>query len=83
MKKLGFLILTAAGSVAVYEYLRKIGVTDQITGQLKRAVGSVTEDRSLQAEGLFETGKGKTKEFFQDAKSVADDVIDDIKNEFK
>ena len=79
MKKLGLLLLTAAGSVAIYEYLKKVGVTDQITGHIKRVVGSATDDVGMQAEGLFESGKGKTKSVFHDAKEAVEDAIDDLK----
>lgn len=82
MKKLGLLVLTAAGSIAIYEYLKKVGLTDQITGQIKRTIGSATNDRKMQAEGLFDSGKGRTKEFFHDAKEAVDDVVNDIKNDF-
>lgn len=83
MRKLTALFITAAGSVAIYEYLRKIGVTDQINGKVKSAIGSVTKDRSLEVEGLFDTGKGKTKEFLHDAKTTAEEVLDDIKDDFE
>lgn len=81
MKKLGILVLTAAGSIAIYEYLKKVGLTDQITGQIKRTIGSATGDTGMQVEGLFDSGKGKTKEFFQDAKESVNDVVNDIKRE--
>lgn len=79
MKKLGLLLLTAAGSVAIYEYLKKVGVTDQITGRIKRVVGSATDDVGMQAEGLFESGKGKTKSVLHDAKEAVEDAVEDLK----
>ena len=78
MKRLGLMLLTAAGSVAIYEYLKKVGVTDEITGRIKRIVGSATDDVGMQVEGLFDTGKGKAKSAFNDAKEAVEDVVEDL-----
>lgn len=74
MKKLLGVILTAAGSIATFEFLRKKGVVDEVSGKIKQNVGALTKDRKMQAEGLFEEGKGHVKGFVDDVKHAVDDL---------
>lgn len=86
MKKLGLVALGAigaVGAVALYEYLRREGVVDQVKGEAKRYAGSATNDRKLEAEGMLDVGKGKTREVVEDVKDAAKDTVKDIKDAFK
>lgn len=78
MKKFGLVVLTAVGSVAAYEYARKQGWIDQLSGEVKRSVGKVTEDPSLQIKGFFQSKRGEVKEAVSDVKEAVEDVVEDI-----
>ena len=43
------------------------GVADQVKGRVKDAVGGLTDDGSLQAEGKWDKTKGKVREKFGQA----------------
>ncbi len=40
------------------------GITEQVKGRIKDAVGGLTDDGSLQAEGKWDKTKGKVREKF-------------------
>jgi uncharacterized protein YjbJ (UPF0337 family) len=49
------------------------GTADKVKGIMKDAVGKITGDREMQAEGKFDKAKGE-------AHNVAGDVKDAVKN---
>lgn len=79
MRKLLFTAAVVAGSVAAFEYLRRKGVVDELSGKAKRTMGDLADDTGMKVEGLYEEGKGKVKEFFHDTKEAAKDAADDAK----
>ncbi|MHB1122395.1 MAG: CsbD family protein [Ramlibacter sp.] len=46
------------------------GVTNQVTGKIKEAVGKATDDQSLRAKGAARDAKGKLQEKVGDAKEA-------------
>ncbi len=52
------------------------GKTDQVKGQVKEAVGSLTGDRDLESEGKADRRAGETKERVEHAKDKVEEVID-------
>lgn len=46
------------------------GVTNQVTGKVKEAVGKATDDHSLRAKGAARDVKGKLQEKMGDAKEA-------------
>ena len=52
------------------------GKTDQVKGQVKEAVGSLTGDKDLESEGKADRRAGETKEKVADAKDKVEGVID-------
>jgi uncharacterized protein YjbJ (UPF0337 family) len=44
-------------------------LTDKIRGRLKQLVGSLSGDRTKQAEGMVEEAKGKAKQTVEDIKN--------------
>jgi uncharacterized protein YjbJ (UPF0337 family) len=52
------------------------GKTDQVKGQVKEAVGSLTGDEDLESEGKADRRVGETKEKVADAKDKVEEVID-------
>ena len=55
------------------------GKTDQVKGQVKEAVGSLTGDKDLESEGKADRRAGETKEKVDDAKDKVEEVIDKAK----
>jgi len=53
--------------------------TDDLKGRAKEAVGDLTDNRRLKNEGKADRASGKAKEFVDDVKDKADDVIDRVK----
>lgn len=54
-------------------------VGDKISGKAKQAVGEVTDDKKLQAEGKAQELKGKAGEIVDDAKHKVEKTVDDAK----
>jgi uncharacterized protein YjbJ (UPF0337 family) len=54
--------------------------TDQTKGKIKQAVGDLTGNDDLKKEGKADERAGKTKEFLEDAKDKADEVVDKVKD---
>jgi uncharacterized protein YjbJ (UPF0337 family) len=52
------------------------GKTDQVKGQVKEAVGSLTGDKDLESEGKADRRAGETKERVEHAKDKVEEVID-------
>ena len=49
-----------------------MGITDKITGRVKKAAGDLTDDASLRREGRTEERKGEAKEELSNAQERAD-----------
>jgi len=52
------------------------GKTDQVKGQVKEAVGSLTGDKDLESEGKADRRAGETKEKVADVKDKVEEMID-------
>jgi uncharacterized protein YjbJ (UPF0337 family) len=55
---------------------------DQAKGRVKQAVGDLTDNKDLKKEGQTDENAGKVKEFFEDAKDKAEDMVDKVKDRF-
>jgi uncharacterized protein YjbJ (UPF0337 family) len=55
-----------------------MGIIDKITGRSKKAVGDVTGDSSLRAEGRREERKGEEKEKLANAQERVEDKAQDV-----
>jgi uncharacterized protein YjbJ (UPF0337 family) len=55
---------------------------DQAKGRIKQAAGDLTDDKDLKKEGQADENAGKVKEFLEDAKDKAEDLVDKIKDRF-
>jgi uncharacterized protein YjbJ (UPF0337 family) len=55
---------------------------DQAKGRVKQAVGDLTDNKDLKNEGKADETAGKVKEFLEDAKDKAGDVVDKLKDRF-
>lgn len=53
---------------------------DQVKGTVKEAFGKLTDDKTIQAEGLMDKVVGKTKEVVADVKDSVDGILDELKN---
>ena len=56
---------------------------DEIKGSVKEGLGKLTEDKSLEGEGLTEQVVSKVKEAAEDAKDAVEGVIDNVKDKLK
>ena len=54
--------------------------SDQVKGQAKEAVGSLTGNEDLEAEGKADRRAGEAKEKVGDAKDKIEEVIDTVKD---
>ena len=52
------------------------GQTDQVKGQVKQAVGTLTGDKDLESEGKADRRSGGAKEKVEHAKGKVEEVID-------
>ncbi len=52
---------------------------DQAKGRIKQAAGDLTGNDDLKQDGKTDENAGKVKEFFEDAKDKADDLVDKVK----
>ena len=55
---------------------------DQVTGKLKQAVGDLIGDEDLKKEGKADEKAGDVKEFLEDLKDKASDLVDTVKDKF-
>lgn len=58
------------------------GEKDKVTGRLKQAAGSLTDDDELEREGERDEAAGKVKEKVSDVKDQVDDAVDSVKDKF-
>lgn len=56
------------------------GNVEQTKGRIKQAVGDLTGDDDLKKEGKADERAGKAKEFLDDTKDRADDLVDTVKD---
>lgn len=78
MKKTTGFLMTAIGSIVVYEALRRNGVLDRVKGSFEQEYGKLTQDPKLQAKGLFHSTKGEVKDVIHDVKESVEDSIEEI-----
>jgi uncharacterized protein YjbJ (UPF0337 family) len=56
------------------------GKTEQVKGQAKEAVGSLTGDKDLQAEGKADRHAGEAKEKVGHAKDKVEEVVEKVEH---
>ena len=59
------------------------GKSDQVKGRVKEAVGSLTDDKALKAEGKTDRVAGEIKEKVEGAKDKIENVVDKGKGALK
>ena len=57
-----------------------MGITDKISGRVKKAAGDLTDDASLRQQGRTEERKGEAKEELSNAQERADAKADEVAN---
>ena len=57
-----------------------MGITDKITGRVKKAAGDLTDDASLRRQGRQEERKGEAKDELARAEEQADRKADEVAN---
>jgi uncharacterized protein YjbJ (UPF0337 family) len=57
-----------------------MGITDKITGRIKKAAGDLTDDPSLRRQGRQEERKGEAKEERDRAREEADLKAEEVAN---
>jgi uncharacterized protein YjbJ (UPF0337 family) len=57
-----------------------MGITDKITGRIKKAAGDLTDDPALRREGRREERKGEAKEERDRAREKADLKAEEVAN---
>ena len=55
-----------------------MGLTDKITGRVKKAAGDLTDDASLRREGKNEERKGEAKDQLSNAQEKAERKADEV-----
>jgi uncharacterized protein YjbJ (UPF0337 family) len=55
-----------------------MGITDKITGRIKKAAGDLADDPSLRREGRREERKGEAKEERDRAREAADRKAEEV-----
>ena len=55
-----------------------MGITDKISGRVKKAAGDLTDDASLRNQGRKEERKGEAKEELADAHEKADRKAEEV-----
>jgi uncharacterized protein YjbJ (UPF0337 family) len=55
-----------------------MGITDKLTGRVKKAAGDLTDDASLRREGRKEERKGEAKDELANAQERADAKADEV-----
>ena len=56
---------------------------DQAKGKIKQAVGDLTGDKDLKAEGKVDETAGKIKEVLEDVKDTVEGWVDKVKDTLK
>jgi uncharacterized protein YjbJ (UPF0337 family) len=57
-----------------------MGITDKITGRVKKAAGDLTDDASLKRRGRQEERKGEAKDQLGSAQERADRKAEEVAN---
>ena len=57
-----------------------MGLTDKISGRVKKAAGDLTDDASMRREGRQEERKGEAKEELARTEEKADAKADEVAN---
>ena len=57
-----------------------MGITDKITGRVKKAAGVLKDDEALRREGRQEERKGQAKEELSETQAKADAKAEEIAN---
>jgi uncharacterized protein YjbJ (UPF0337 family) len=57
-----------------------MGLTDKVTGRVKKAAGDIADDASLRREGKQEERKGEAKEELAKTQDKADRKADEVSN---
>jgi uncharacterized protein YjbJ (UPF0337 family) len=57
-----------------------MGITDKVTGRVKKAAGDLTDDASLRREGKQEERKGEAKDELARNQERADAKADEVAN---
>jgi uncharacterized protein YjbJ (UPF0337 family) len=57
-----------------------MGITDKITGRVKKAAGDLTDDASLKRRGRQEERKGEAKDELAGAQERADRKAEEVAN---
>jgi uncharacterized protein YjbJ (UPF0337 family) len=57
-----------------------MGLTDKVTGRVKKAVGDLTDDPSLRREGRQEERKGEAKEELHRTQEKAERKAEEVAN---
>jgi len=57
-----------------------MGLTDKVTGRVKKAVGDLTDDASTRREGQQEEQKGEAKDDLARTQEQADAKADEVSN---
>jgi uncharacterized protein YjbJ (UPF0337 family) len=55
-----------------------MGITDKLSGRVKKAAGDLTDDASLRREGRKEERKGEAKDELSNAQERADAKADEV-----
>jgi uncharacterized protein YjbJ (UPF0337 family) len=55
-----------------------MGITDKITGRVKKAAGDLADDASLRREGKQEERKGEAKDQLSNAQEKADRKAEEV-----
>ena len=55
-----------------------MGITDKITGRVKKAAGDLTDDASLKREGRKEERKGEAKDQLNQAQDKVEDKAAEV-----
>jgi uncharacterized protein YjbJ (UPF0337 family) len=57
-----------------------MGITDKLTGRVKKAAGDLADDASLRREGRQEERKGEAKDELANAQDKADRKAEEVAN---
>jgi uncharacterized protein YjbJ (UPF0337 family) len=57
-----------------------VGITDKVTGRVKKAAGDLADDPSLRREGRQEERKGEAKEELAESQERADEKAEEVAN---
>jgi uncharacterized protein YjbJ (UPF0337 family) len=57
-----------------------MGLTDKVTGRIKKAAGDLTDDASMRREGKQEERKGEAKDELARSQERADAKADEVSN---